>query len=82
MIRDMDPRMGVCVDIGHSARTGRDVVQEIAAAGNRLHDIHIKDLADISSAASQCIVGQGLIPVAAIFRQLEVMAYEGYVNLE
>ncbi|MBO6573814.1 MAG: sugar phosphate isomerase/epimerase [Rhodothermales bacterium] len=82
LIEGMDLRMGVCVDVGHTARTGRDVVAEIAAAGDRLHDVHMKDLADFSSRDSQCVVGDGLMPVPAIFRQLEAMRYPGYVNLE
>jgi sugar phosphate isomerase/epimerase len=31
---------------------------------------------------SQCIVGEGRIPIAEIYRQLEAMRYRGYVNLE
>ncbi len=76
-IKDMDERIGVCVDAGHTARTGNDVVQEIAVSGRRLLDIHIKDLADLSEAGSQCIVGEGAMPVADIFRQLIRMNYPG-----
>ena len=82
VIRDMDPRVGVCIDIGHTARTGVDVVEACAEAGDRLLDIHMKDLRDVNDRSSQCIVGEGAIPVADIFRQLVRMDYRGYVNLE
>ena len=82
VIRDMDPRVGVCVDIGHTARTGVDVVEACAEAGDRLLDIHMKDLRDVNDRSSQCIVGEGAIPVADIFRQLVRMDYRGYMNLE
>lgn len=82
LIRDMDPRVGVCVDVGHTARTGKDVVQEIADAGDRLLDMHMKDLRDMSEARSQCIVGEGRMPVPEIFGQLATMGYQGSVNLE
>jgi sugar phosphate isomerase/epimerase len=78
----MDPRMGLCIDIGHTVRTGTDVVRAIADAGPRLLDMHAKDLRDLRDASSQCIVGQGAMPIAAIFRQLEAIEYRGYVNLE
>ena len=78
----LDPRVGVCVDLGHTARTGVDVVEALAEAGDRVLDIHLKDLRDLAVKESQCIVGQGAMPIAAIFRQLERMAYPGYVNLE
>ena len=81
-VQGMDPRMGLCIDVGHTVRTGTDVVRAVADAGARLLDMHAKDLRDLSSAESQCIVGEGKIPIAAIFRQLQAMRYPGYVNLE
>ncbi|GAB5518477.1 MAG: hypothetical protein RhofKO_07280 [Rhodothermales bacterium] len=82
ILEGMDPRMGLCVDVGHTARTGVDVVQAIAEAGDRVLDLHMKDLADMTDRDSQVIVGEGKMPVAAIFRQLMAMDYDGYVNLE
>ena len=82
VIAGMDPRVGLCVDLGHTARTGVDVVDALVQAGDRVLDIHLKDLRDLAVKESQCIVGRGAMPIAAIFRQLERMAYPGYVNLE
>lgn len=81
-VKGMDPRMGLCIDLGHTVRTGTDVVRAVADAGPRLLDMHAKDLRDLKLAESQCIVGEGKIPIAEIFRQLEAMRYAGYVNLE
>jgi len=81
-VRNMDPRMGLCIDIGHTVRTGTDVVRAVADAGPRLLDMHAKDLRDLTAKGSQCIVGEGAIPIAEIFRQLEAMRFAGYVNLE
>jgi sugar phosphate isomerase/epimerase len=81
-VKNMDPRMGLCIDIGHTVRTGTDVVQAIADAGPRLLDMHAKDLRDLKDKESQCIVGEGAIPIPAIFRQLVAIGYPGYVNLE
>jgi sugar phosphate isomerase/epimerase len=82
IIQDMDPRVGVCVDLGHTTRTGVDIVEAIAEAGDRVLDIHVKDLDDLLVAESQCIVGEGSMPMPAIFEQLVAMEYSGYVNLE
>ena len=81
-VKGMDPRIGLCIDWGHTVRAGADVVRATADAGARLHDMHAKDLRDFSSADSQCVVGEGKMPVAEIFRQLRSMRYPGYVNLE
>lgn len=81
-VKGMDPRMGLCIDVGHTVRTGTDVVRAVADAGARLHDMHIKDLRNLKDKDSQCIVGEGAIPIADIFRRLRAIRYSGYVNLE
>ncbi|HEY1339363.1 MAG TPA: sugar phosphate isomerase/epimerase [Bryobacteraceae bacterium] len=81
-VRPLDPRCGLCMDIGHSARTGIDLVKTIVEAGSRLLDMHVKDLSDLSKKDSQCDVGDGVMPFPQIFKQLHKMNYQGCVNLE
>ncbi len=78
----MDPRIGCCIDVGHTMRAGTDVVAAIRKAGPRLFDIHMKDLADGSKKDSQVAVGDGIMPVRRIFQTLIDMRYPGYVDLE
>ena len=82
VVGDMDPRVGLCIDVGHTARCGVDVVESIALAGRRLFDMHVKDLRDFTRIDSQSDVGEGLMPFPAIFKQLKKMNYQGCVNLE
>jgi sugar phosphate isomerase/epimerase len=82
VVKNMDPRMGLCIDCGHTARTGVDVVESIRVAGPRLHSMHIKDLADSKAKESQCDVGDGVLPIVGIFKQLHRMNYTGGVMLE
>jgi len=82
VVRSLDKRCGLCMDIGHSARTGVDVVKSIAEAGDRLLDMHVKDLRDLKVKESQCDVGDGAMPFPAIFKQVKKMGYTGCVNLE
>jgi sugar phosphate isomerase/epimerase len=81
-VKSMDPHMGLCIDIGHTVRTGTDPVKAVLDAGPRLHDMHAKDLADLSKRDSQVAVGEGKLPIAGIFRALQTIKYPGYVNLE
>ena len=81
-VKGMDPRMGLCIDCGHTVRTGTDVVKAVLDAGPRLHDMHIKDLADMSARDSQVAVGEGKLPIPGIFRALQTIKFPGYVNLE
>lgn len=82
IIKNMDPRMGLCIDVGHTTRTGKDVIEEMVLAGPRLLDMHMKDLRDLMVSSSQCDVGEGKMPVVGIFKQLKKMNYAGIVHLE
>jgi sugar phosphate isomerase/epimerase len=81
-MKKMDPRMGVCVDVGHAVRTGVDIVETVRMCGSRLLDMHIKDLANLSETKSQVPVGDGKMPIVAIFRELKKMKYQGGIMLE
>ena len=82
VVRTLDRRCGLCMDAGHTMRTGVDVVQQIVNAGDRLLDMHVKDLRSATDKGSQCDVGEGVMPFPAIFKQLKKMNYRGCVNLE
>jgi sugar phosphate isomerase/epimerase len=81
-VKGMDPRCGLCMDVGHTSRTGVNIVQSMAEAGPRLLDMHVKDLADPMAKDSQVPVGDGKLPIREIFAQLVKMRYNGSVNLE
>jgi sugar phosphate isomerase/epimerase len=81
-VKNMDPRMGCCIDVGHAARAGTDVVQAIHAVGPRVFDIHIKDLANFQSRDNQVDVGDGIMPTRGIFEALIAIKYKGFVDLE
>lgn len=82
LIKDMDPRVGLCIDIGHEVRTGVDLIESIELAGSRLLDFHIKDLKDKTKASSQVPVGDGVLPVVGMFKALRKMNYQHTVTLE
>ena len=81
-VKNMDERMGLCVDIGHTSRTGTNPLDAIKQAGRRLHDIHLKDLADGMNRDSQVAVGDGVLPIPAIFQYLLKSGYKGGAMLE
>ncbi len=82
IVKDMDPRIGCCIDIGHAARAGANLVESIHAAGPRLYDMHVKDLTSFTSKESQVPVGEGILPFREIFTALIKIKYQGYVDLE
>ncbi len=81
-VQGMDPRIGCCMDVGHTMRAGTDVVEAIGQIGPRLLAMHMKDLAKPDAKESQVAVGEGVMPVRAIFAQLIRTKYAGFVDLE
>jgi sugar phosphate isomerase/epimerase len=81
-VKNLDPRIGCCIDVGHTVRAGTDVVQAIREVGPRLHNMHMKDLTDFTSKESQVAVGEGKMPVRQIFEALVAIDYKGFVDLE
>ena len=81
-VKSMDPRIGCCIDVGHTVRAGTDVVQAIHEVGSRLYNMHIKDLTDFQSKESQVAVGEGIMPIRGIFEAFIATNYKGYVDLE
>jgi sugar phosphate isomerase/epimerase len=81
-IKNLDPRIGCCIDVGHAARAGANLVEAIHATGPRLYDMHIKDLTDFHSKESQVAVGEGIMPIREIFQALIAIKYKGFVDLE
>jgi len=82
ILHDMDPRCGVCVDVGHTAEAGVKPLDAIRASGSRMLDMHIKDMRVFGDVNSLCDVGDGVLPIADIFRELHKMGYTASVNLE
>ena len=81
-VKGMDPRIGCCIDVGHAARAGTDVVQAIHEVGARVFNLHIKDLTNFQNKESQVAVGEGIMPVKKIFEALGAIKYKGFVDLE
>ena len=81
-IKGMDPRMGCCIDIGHTMRAGMNPVEAVRLVGPRLFDLHAKDLAIADAKDSQVAVGEGILPIAGVFRELVKIGYKGNVDLE
>ncbi len=81
-LKGRDPRMGLCVDIGHTSRTGTDFVKAILEFKDRVLDLHVKDLSDPMDRDSQVEVGRGVFDVPRLFRTLLDIGYSGQVGLE
>ena len=82
LIKDMDPGMGLCVDIGHTVRFGEDPIKDTARFIDRVHDIHIKDVDKAEASGATCVVGQGVIDIPGFLKMLIKKKYNKVVAFE
>jgi sugar phosphate isomerase/epimerase len=81
-VKSRDKRLGLCIDVGHTLRTGTDPVKACRECRDRLYDMHVKDLAAEKDKESQVAVGRGVIDFPGLFRTLIDIGYQGQVGLE
>jgi len=79
-IRNLDYRIGLCLDVGHAARSGLDPAAEAEKYSDRLLDVHIKDVTSADVQGGPIEIGRGVIDIPKLLRSL--LGYGGWVSLE
>ncbi len=80
--KDLDPRIGMCLDVGHDLRNGCDPVADLKKYHTRVFDMHIKDVTDSSKAGVGIEIGRGKIDFPALIRMMREVNYTGMCSLE
>jgi inosose dehydratase len=81
-IKEMDPRMGICIDIGHTTRDSQDPSVDITRYAKRLFDIHIKDVTEAKKEGKTVEMGRGIIDIPKFVGTLRKIKYSGMCSLE
>jgi sugar phosphate isomerase/epimerase len=81
-IKNLDKRIGLCHDIGHTKRYGSDPIAETSLCGDRLHDVHIKDVSAASKNGHAVEIGRGIIDIPRFLKTLIKMEYDGIISFE
>jgi len=81
-IKNLDPRIGLCIDIGHTLRYGGDPYRAARQFADRLFDVHIKDINVATAAGHGVEVGRGVIDIPKFLRTLDEIHYAGCVSFE
>jgi len=81
-IQTRAPRLGVCMDIGHTLRAGLDPAVSAEHCFDRLLDIHSKDVSEASAKGAGVEAGRGVLDIPKLFRTLLLLGYKGTVSLE
>jgi len=81
-IKDLDKRIGICNDIGHTMRAGEDPSVSAEELADRLLDVHIKDESAATAKGQAVEVGRGVIDIPKFLRTLSKINYTGVVAFE
>jgi len=82
LIKDLDPRIGLCFDIGHNMRFGNDPVEDMKKYAKRVFDIHLKNVTAPTKAGVACPLGRGIIAIPDFVKILQQVKYCGSCSLE
>lgn len=81
-VKDLDKRIGLCNDIGHTTRIGSDPVVSAKKYADRLLDVHIKDVSQATAKGHGVEVGRGVIDIPKFLKMLVKIKYSGIVSFE
>jgi sugar phosphate isomerase/epimerase len=81
-VKNLDKRIGMCLDIGHNARDGQDPVSDLKKYKNRVFDIHMKNTTAAAKEGKTGEIGRGVINIPDFVRMLRKVKYAGACSLE
>ncbi len=81
-IRNLDRRIGLCLDIGHTQRLGLDPSEPAEKYADRLLDVHIKDVSEATKDGTTIEIGRGVIDIPKFLTTLMKINYSGIVSFE
>jgi len=82
MVKDRDPLMGICMDVGHTVEIGVDPMECIVKCGDRLHDMHIRDVTEATPKGKCIAAGRGVIDIVGILKSLAARKFSYHIGLE
>jgi sugar phosphate isomerase/epimerase len=81
-IKNLDARVGMCIDIGHSLRAGTLPEKAIHDFRDRLFDLHIKDINAAAKDGKAIEMGRGVINFSEVVESLRKIKYTGVCSIE
>ena len=81
-IKNLDPRIGLCFDMGHNMRDGHDPIADLKKYADRIFDMHLKNVTAAEAEGKTCELGRGVIDIPDFVKMLRKVKYAGVCSLE
>ena len=77
-----DERIGLCIDVGHTARAKAEPADVVRKFGPRVYDVHLKDVAHLDRRGSEVECGRGVIDLRSFLQALLEAKFAGHLGFE
>jgi inosose dehydratase len=77
-----DQRIGLCIDVGHTARARVDPAEAVRKCRARLYDLHMKDIDSTAPEGKTIEGGRGVIDMASVLTALLEIRYPHLMSFE
>ncbi len=81
-VEPYDKRLGLCIDIGHTARAKVDPAESILKCRERLYDLHFKDITSTEPNGGTLEAGRGVLDLESVLRALMKIKYTYLLSFE
>ena len=83
-VADLDPRMGLCLDLAHERRSGFDPAESVRRYAVRLFDVHLNNIEDASDPEKYLAttLPKGVVDISAVCTALKSIGYDGVLSIE
>ncbi|HEX9708448.1 MAG TPA: sugar phosphate isomerase/epimerase [Candidatus Thermoplasmatota archaeon] len=81
-VEKYDRRVGLCIDVGHTARAKVDPAEAIRKCRERLYDLHIKDIDSTAPDGGTVEAGRGVLDLRSVLRALLDIGYPHLLSFE
>ena len=81
-VQAYDHRIGLCIDIGHTARANADPAETILKYRERLYDLHFKDIGSTKPDGETVPGGRGVLDLKAVMKSLMKIKYTNLLAIE
>jgi len=82
VIKDRDPRIGSCADLGHWTQSGLQPVDCLKILQGHIISVHLHDMNDMTASGHDVPAGTGVSNIAGVLAELKRQNFTGNISIE
>lgn len=82
LVKNRDPRVGACADIGHWQTSGMVALDCMKILSGRIISMHMKDRPALGPGQHDVVFGSGITDIGAVLEELKHQKFDGNISIE